>query len=167
MRFAPSGSKIGLALETFGIKFQNGVYVYAATRESDVGKKRAENQAVVHQFHLNEQMTKKRCLTEMEVETEVAAALALSIPVLIRCNRKKRSEEEQRDGNWWSNGYENWDEGAFKKRVRVSRDTFEFLLGEIRDDISKTSTPMKPYPTLPATQLAICLYREICLVSPS
>ena len=63
----------------------------------------------------------------MEVETEVAAALALSIPVLIKCNRKKRSEDEQRDGNWWINGY------------RVSRDTFEIILGEIRDDISKIS----------------------------
>ena len=41
----------------------------------------------------------------------------------------------------------------------MSRDTFEFILGEIRDDISKISTPMKPHPTLPATQLTLCLYR--------
>ena len=58
------------------------------------------------------------CLKEMEIETEVAAALALSIPVFIKCNRKKRSEDEQRDGNWWINGYQNWDEDAFKKRCR-------------------------------------------------
>ena len=56
----------------------------------------------------------------MEIETEVAAALALSIPVLIKRNRKKRSEDEQRDGNWWINGYQNWDEDAFKKRFSVS-----------------------------------------------
>ena len=72
----------------------------------------------MHQFHVNEQMAKNRCLKEMEVETEVAVALALSIQVLIKCNRKKRSEDEQRDGNWWINGYQNWDEDAFKKRCR-------------------------------------------------
>ena len=73
-------------------------------------KRRAENQSVVHQFHVN--------------ETKVAAAFALSIPVLIKCNKndkhehEQRSEDEKRDGNWWINGYQNWDEDAFKKRCR-------------------------------------------------
>ncbi|XP_015774992.1 PREDICTED: uncharacterized protein LOC107353184 [Acropora digitifera] len=34
-----------------------------------------------------------------------------------------------------------------------------FILAEIENDITKQPTPMKPNPTPPATQLAICLYR--------
>ena len=56
-------------------------------------------------------------------------------------------------------GYRNWDDAAFKKRMRVSRDTFRFILAEIENDITKQPTPMEPNPTPPATQLAICLYR--------
>lgn len=40
-----------------------------------------------------------------------------------------------------------------------SHDTFELILGEIKDLIVKEPTHMKPHPTPPATQLAICLYR--------
>ena len=43
--------------------------------------------------------------------------------------------------------------------MRVSRDTFRFILTEIENDIMKQPTPMKPNLTPPATQLAICLYR--------
>ena len=43
--------------------------------------------------------------------------------------------------------------------MRVSRDTFRFILAEIKNDITKQPTPMKPNPTPPATQLAICLHR--------
>jgi hypothetical protein len=48
---------------------------------------------------------------------------------------------------------------AFKKRLRVSRATFDFILNEISNQIVKQPTRMKPHPTSPATQLAICLYR--------
>ena len=41
----------------------------------------------------------------------------------------------------------------------MSRDTFEFIVGEGRDLIEKEPTRMKSYPTPPATQLALCLYR--------
>lgn len=73
--------------------------------------------------------------------------------------REERGEDELRNNTWWSQGYRNWDDAAFKKRLRVSRDTFEFILAEITNDIVKQPTRMKPQPTPPATQLAICLYR--------
>ena len=41
----------------------------------------------------------------------------------------------------------------------MSRDTFEFILGEIKDLILKKPTRMKPNPTPPAAQLVLCLYR--------
>ena len=57
------------------------------------------------------------------------------------------------------NRYQNWDEASFKKRLRVSQDKFEFILGEIKDLIKKEPTRMKPHPTPNATQLALCFHR--------
>ena len=46
---------------------------------------------------------------------------------------------------------------SFKKRLRVSRDTFQFLLHTIADDIKKETTRFKK-PTSPELQLALTLY---------
>ncbi|CAB4016868.1 Hypothetical predicted protein [Paramuricea clavata] len=67
--------------------------------------------------------------------------------------------DEHRSSTWWSEGYRTWDDVAFKKRLRVSRAIFDFILNEISAQIVKQPTRMKPHPTSPATQLAICLYR--------
>ena len=37
----------------------------------------------------------------------------------------------------WPNGYVNWDEERFKARVRVTRDTFQFILDEISRRVQK------------------------------
>ena len=73
--------------------------------------------------------------------------------------RVERSRDEERDKSWWENGYRNWTDNAFKKRLRVNRCTFEYILYEIKPIITKTPTRFKPHPTPPETQLAICLYR--------
>ena len=44
----------------------------------------------------------------------------------------------------WTCGYAAWSDAQFKARVRVNRDTFDFLLGEIIGDIEKTPTNLKP-----------------------
>jgi len=101
-----------------------------------------------------------KCITEeLTFETEVAQAAGLATVLLNKKPRKERGEDELRSNTWWSQGYRNWDDAAFKKRLRVSRDTFEFILAEIAKDIVKQPTRMKPQPTSPATQLAICQYR--------
>lgn len=104
-------------------------------------------------------MAKKSCFREIEFETEAAQAAALSAIVVSKGNRNARGADELRNGNWWTEGYQNWDEDSFKKRLRVSRETFEFILGEIGDMIVKEATRMKPNPSTPAAQLAMCLYR--------
>ena len=55
-------------------------------------------------------------------------------------------------------GLQNWSESQFKKRLRVNRDTFHFILGEIEDLITKETTRFKK-PTSPECQLALTLYR--------
>ena len=89
--------------------------------------------------------------------------------------RKGRRVDEERSSSWWRNGYRNWDDTAFRKRLRTNRATFQFILGEIEDQLVKEPTRFKPEP--PDTQLAICLYRlahactystvETCSVLPN
>ena len=71
----------------------------------------------------------------------------------------ERSPDEVRDSSIFENGYYNWSDKKFKKSLRITRDTFEHILEEILPDLIKTPTPMKPNPIIPATQLAITLYR--------
>ena len=56
--------------------------------------------------------------------------------------------------HWWENGYNNWTDDQFKKRLRVTRETFQYILGAISDDISKVTTKFTE-PTSPECQLAI------------
>ena len=77
-------------------------------------------------------MSKKRCLMEMEFETEASEPAFLSAIVMTYNDKKQQKRErgpdELRNRNSWTNGYQNWDKASFKKRSRVSRDTFEYIL---------------------------------------
>ena len=108
---------------------------------------------------LSDEAANIRFTEELNFETEVAEAAALSGILLSKKPRQGRGRDEFRNNNWWTQGYRNWDDAAFKKRLRVSCETFEFILAEIENDIVKQPSRMKPNPTPPATQLAICLYR--------
>ena len=96
---------------------------------------------------------------EVNFETEVCQAAALSIILACKNTRKERGPNEPRSKTWWEQGYLQWNDVAFKRRLRVSRETFQFILEEIREDIVKQPTIMNPHPTPPNTQLAICLNR--------
>ena len=78
----------------------------------------------------------------------------MSAIVITKSNRNERGLDELRNGDWRTNGYQTLDEASFKKRLRVSRDTFQFILAETKDLIKKEPTRMKPHPTPPATLLA-------------
>ena len=90
----------------------------------------------------------------MDFETKASVLAVLSAIVITKSNRNERGLDELRNGDWWTNGYQNRDEASFKKRLRVSRDTFQFILAEIKDLIKKEPTHMKPHRTPPATLFA-------------
>ena len=73
--------------------------------------------------------------------------------------RKVRGENLQRDKSWWESGYLNWQENEFKTRLRVSRETFEYILNVIEPHIAKIPTNLNPSPTSADRQLASTLYR--------
>ena len=94
----------------------------------------------------------------MDNDVEMAEALGLCGVILGKKARLERSQNEERDNSWWRSGYHRWDNSAFKKRLRISWDTFQFILDEIRDIIVKKPTCFNPEPTPPKMQLAIRLY---------
>ena len=53
----------------------------------------------------------------------------------------------------------NWEECEFKRRLRVTRETFNIILDHIREDIKKQPTNLESFPTTPEQQLGLTLYR--------
>ena len=72
--------------------------------------------------------------------------------------RKRKEPDEERNYLWWDDGYQNWNDVQFKKRVRVTRETFQFILDSISDQIRKDTTKFKE-PTSPDRKLGLTLYR--------
>ena len=109
-------------------------------------------------FWTRKNQSRKRLLQTMGGELDMVEALGLCAATMKR-PRKERGADEERSSAWWRNGYRNWDDTAFKKRLRTNWATFQFILGEIEDQLVKEPTRFKPEPIPPDTQLAICLYR--------
>ena len=76
------------------------------------------------------EMAKKRFRREMEFETEAAQPNVIPA-IVIKNDRNEHGPDEMWNGDCWTNPYQNWDEASLKKRLRVSRDTFEFILSKI------------------------------------
>jgi len=93
----------------------------------------------------------------MDGELDTVEALGLCATAVTR-PRKEQGANEERSSLWWRNGFQNWDDTAFKKRLSTNRATFQFILGEIEDQLGKEPTCFKPEPIPPDTHLAICLY---------
>ena len=124
-------------------------------------RKKKEEKELEEWFTENRKRSRERMVMEFDKDFDLAETFVVSaVGVLsVKKPRLERSRDEQRDKSWWANGYRNWNDEAFKKRLRVNRCTFEYILNEIRHNIVKESTRFKPHPTPPETQLAICLYR--------
>lgn len=74
--------------------------------------------------------------------------LPFSLDNLAR-DRKTTCRDEIRNKKWWEDGLQNWPESQFKKRPRINRNTFHFILGEIEDLITKKTTKFKkPVPLM-------------------
>ena len=68
---------------------------------------------------------------------------------------------------WWEDVYNRKKDKGFKSKIRTNRETFNFVLNEIHDDIVMSPTNLKPFPTPPDRLLAMTLYRFItgCMYS--
>ena len=124
-----------------------------------ISQRRQERQEMQMQMFLTRKnQSRKRLLQTMDGELDMVEALGLCAATMKR-PRKERGADEERSSSWWRNGYRNWDDTAFKKRLCTNRATFQFILGKIEDQLVKKPTRFKPEPIPSDTQLAICLYR--------
>ena len=117
-------------------------------------QRRAVEEFLSCQYKIDEEVARKRFIRDMDFETKASEPAVMSAIVITKSNRNEWGLDELRNWDWWTNKYQNWHEASFKKRLRVSRDTFQFILAEIKDLIKKEPTRMKPHPTPPATLLA-------------
>ena len=90
--------------------------------------------------------------------TGIFSAIAAAA-VLEKDDRKKRGRNIIRDKSWWTSGMKNWSDSEFKKRVRINRKTFEYLLERISPQLRKTPTNLNQDPIEPHRQLGLTLYR--------
>ena len=101
---------------------------------------------------------------EHDNTAEICAAVVNAAVAMLQSRKeffKPREKKVNRNAAklWWTNGYKNWDDSQFKHRLRVSRETFEFMLQRIEIYIVKEPTNIVPFPIEPHRQLGITLYR--------
>ena len=65
-----------------------------------------------------------------------------AVSLCLKQRNPKRAEEE-RSRVWWEKEYRNWTEKQFKKRLRMNREKFQFILNVITDDITNETTEFK------------------------
>ena len=91
------------------------------------------------------------------LENQNSLITPLAVCASLLKERQPKGPDEERNSQWWENGYRQWTEEQFKKRLRVTCETFEFILETVTDDIAKETTKFKE-PTPPQCQLALTLY---------
>ncbi len=72
-------------------------------------------------------------------------------PRIRSCRRLKRNS------GWWENVWQNYTNSRFKLRFRISRETFSFILDQIRPELERKTVVEDRIS--PECRLAICLYR--------
>ena len=75
--------------------------------------------------------------------------------------RKERTKDKCRDTGKlrWEDVYNYKMDEGFKRKIRINRETFNFVLNGTHDDIVMSPTNLRPFLTPPNRQLAMTLYR--------
>ena len=104
---------------------------------------------------------KRRCDDIKGDEDSSACVTAVASIANNEKERKERAKDKCRDTGklWWKDVYNHKKDEGFKSKIRINRETFNFVLNEIHDDIVMSPTNLKPFPTPPNRQLAMTLYR--------
>ena len=88
-------------------------------------------------FLINEEILRKRCLRSVDDEIEIAEGTTFAMFLAGKKEWKDRGPDEKRIKDWWTNGYQSWSDEAFKKHLRVKRETFNFIVNEVQDLLIK------------------------------
>ena len=105
----------------------------------------------ISEAEIEDEWMKRRKVEGVDM-TGMFSAIAAAA-VLEEKGRKERGENIVSDKSWWTNGMENCSNPEFKKRVRINRETFEYVLEKISPQLSKTPTNRNQDPIEPHRQL--------------
>ena len=96
-----------------------------------------------------------------EDEDSSACVTAVASSANNEKERKERAKDKCRDTAklWWEDVYNHKKDESFKSKIRVNRETLNFVLNEIHDDIVMLPANLKPFSTPPDSQLPMTLYR--------
>ena len=105
----------------------------------------------IEEYEEVDECWKKRRIVSDDDDGICGVILSASAAGIIsgRKERKLRGPKLYRDQTWWEYGYQHWEEEEFKTRLRISRQTFEFILGIIHPYIVKQATNLNANPTSP------------------
>ena len=96
-------------------------------------------------------------------EADIIPQITQAVVETITSKKPRKDKIKNRDRtelkNFWSHGYANWSDDEFKERLRIGRESFEFILDRIQHLIEKTPTKMVPNPIESHRQLALTIYR--------
>ena len=94
---------------------------------------------------------------------KVASALSQSLITFVNQQTKRKNKQPNEDRlhlkKFWLAGYDNWSAEEFKERMRINRETLDFILEQITHLIHKEPTYMVPNPIEDHPQLGLTIYR--------
>ena len=94
---------------------------------------------------------------------KVASALSQSLITSVNQQTKRKNKQSNEDrlqlNRFWLAGYDNWSAEEFKERMRINRETLDFILEQITHLIHKEPTYMVPNPIEDHPQLGLTIYR--------
>ena len=93
-------------------------------------------------------MVTKYQLLESE-SSAIPVCAAVAALGATRGDEKARSPNEERNQQWWDDSFNNWSDAQFKKRLRVTKETFTFLLDSVVDADFFFSSAMLKLPIKP------------------
>ena len=134
------------------------LFYHFVTKNKICRKRRLEIEH--NRYRANEETRlKKRMREEEEVNDELDYFIALASAqalLLTHKERKDRGPDRERDKRWWEDVYATGDDVIFRKTLRMKRETFNFILGEINHEVVKEPTNMKPLRDSLSTRYPIC-----------
>ena len=99
-----------------------------------------------------ESLVKKRRCDDVEGDEDSSACVtAVDSIANNEKEQKERAEDKCRDTEklWREDVCNHWKDEYSKSKIRINRETFNFVLNEIQDNIVMSPTNLKPFPTPP------------------
>ena len=94
-------------------------------------KRRRKNEEEVNDYLDQQRKTRRGDDHDIQAFAIASVCGATSLQMRKKRGNRKSNDDRSLQKLWWTNGYQNWTEEQFKYRIRITRDTFNIILGNI------------------------------------